>query len=89
MNEAMHNEKLKLINEIMDFVLGQPYDAEKLAKYVYVKSLDEKSYRYGDKELNHLLDILGGMSAGEEFYYSKEEVLGMLRSYASALKPQV
>jgi len=35
--------------------------------------------------LNSLLDILGGMSAGEEFRYSKEEVLEMLRSYSSTL----
>lgn len=86
MSEPMRNEKLQLINEITNFILSQPYDAEKFAKYVYVKSLDEKSYRYGDKELNQLIDILAGMSAGEEFYYSKEEVLEMLRSYVLALK---
>lgn len=85
MNEPMRNEKIKLIREIMDFTLSQPYDAERFAKYIYMKSLDERPYRFGDKELNRLLDMLGGMSAGEEFYYSKEEVLEMLRSYASAL----
>lgn len=85
MNEPMRNEKIKLISEITDFTLSQPYDPEKFAKYIYLKSLDERTYRFYDKELNGLLDILGGMSAGEEFYYSKEEVLEMLRSYASAL----
>ena len=86
MNKHSCDEKLKFIKEITDFILGQPYDPEKFAQYVHVKSLDEKSYRYNDDELDHLLDIIGGMSAGEEFYYSKDEVLEMLRSFTSELK---
>ena len=85
MTEPMRNEKIKLISEITDFTLSQPYDPEHFAKYIYLRSLDERTYRFGDKELNSLLDILGGMSAGEEFRYSKEEVLEMLRSYSSTL----
>lgn len=86
MNELVHNEKIRLINELMDFLQSSSYDAEIFAKYVYVKSLDKKSYFYRDKQLNNLLDILGGMSAGEEFYYSKDEALEMLTSYVIALK---
>ena len=82
----MSKDKLNLINEIIDYIVSRPYVPEEFAKYVYVKAIDERSYRYGDKELNRLMDILGGMSAGEEFFYSKEEVVEMLRSYVSTLK---
>jgi len=31
-----------------------------LAKFVYLKSLDARVYRYGDKRLNEIFDVLGG-----------------------------
>jgi hypothetical protein len=34
-----------------------------------------------DSRGGSLLDTIGGMSAGEEFYYSKDELLEMLKSY--------
>lgn len=80
---SQRNEKLKLVREIIEFIETQPYDPETCARFVYVKSLDEMAYRYGDKKLNTLLDIMGGMSAGEEFFYSKDELLEMLNSYLS------
>ncbi|PVD44162.1 hypothetical protein C5188_06790 [Serratia liquefaciens] len=76
-----HDEKLNLLTEIIDFIEMQPYDAENCARYIYVKSLDAMAYRYGDQRLNTLLDIIGGMSTGEEFFYSREELLEMLKSY--------
>ena len=82
----MHGEKIKLVKEIIGFALEQPYEPDKFSKYVYAKSLDRRPYRYGDRELNRLLDILVGMSAGEEFRYSKEEVVEMLQSYVSSLE---
>lgn len=81
MNER--DEKLRLMREVIDFVVEQPYDPEVLAKFVYLKSLDARVYRYGDKRLNEIFDVLGGMSAGEEFFYSREEVLEMLNSFIS------
>ncbi|WP_059985441.1 hypothetical protein [Burkholderia ubonensis] len=80
---SQRDEKLKLVTEIMEFIETQPYDPEICARYVYVKSLDDRSYRYGDQKLNTLLDTIGGMSAGEEFFYSKDELLEMLNSYFS------
>ena len=77
------DEKLRLVREVIDFVVEQPYDPEVLAKFVYLKSLDARVYRYGDKRLNEIFDVLGGMSAGEEFFYSREEVLEMLHSSIS------
>jgi hypothetical protein len=77
------DEKLQLVREVIDFVVEQPYDPEVLAKFVYLKSLDARVYRYGDKRLNEIFDVLGGMSAGEEFFYSREEVLEMLYSFIS------
>ncbi|NHL65170.1 hypothetical protein EIB72_02020 [Burkholderia ambifaria] len=77
------DEKLQLVREVIDFVVEQPYDPEVLAKFVYLKSLDARVYRYGDKRLNEIFDVLGGMSAGEEFFYSREEVLEMLHSFIS------
>ncbi|KVP44087.1 hypothetical protein [Burkholderia ubonensis] len=80
---SQRDEKLKLVTEIMEFIETQPYDPEICARYVYAKSLDDRSYRYGDQKLNTLLDTIGGMSAGEEFFYSKDELLEMLNSYLS------
>ncbi|WP_080407354.1 hypothetical protein [Burkholderia ubonensis] len=80
---SQRDEKLKLVTEIMEFIETQPYDPEICARYVYVKSPDDRSYRYGDQKLNTLLDTIGGMSAGEEFFYSKDELLEMLNSYLS------
>ncbi|HHY6931706.1 TPA: hypothetical protein ACV4T7_005686 [Burkholderia ambifaria] len=77
------DEKLRLVREVIDFVVEQPYDPEVLAKFVYLKSLDARVYRYGDTRLNEIFDGLGGMSAGEEFFYSREEVLEMLNSFIS------
>ncbi|UZU05521.1 hypothetical protein [Burkholderia ambifaria] len=62
------DEKLQLVREVIDFVVEQPYDPEVLAKFVYLKSLDARVYRYGDKRLNEIFDVLGGMSVGEEFF---------------------
>ena len=81
MNER--DEKLRQVREVIDFVVEQPYDPEVLAKFVYLKSIDARMYRYGDKRLNEIFDVLGGMSAGEEFFYSREEVLEMLNSFIS------
>ncbi|KVR79479.1 hypothetical protein [Burkholderia ubonensis] len=83
---SQRDEKLKLVTEIMEFIETQPYDPEICARYVYVKSLDDRSYRYGDQKLNTLLDTIGGMSAGEEFFYSKDELLEMLNSYLSEVQ---
>lgn len=77
------DEKLKLVKEIVEFIETQPYTPEDCARYVYVKSLDSMAYRYSDQRLNTLLDAIGGMSAGEEFFYSKDEVLAMFKSYLS------
>ncbi|EUC19010.1 hypothetical protein PMI06_002880 [Burkholderia sp. BT03] len=73
--------RLRLVTEIIEFIEAQPYDPEVCAKYVYGKALDARAYRYEDRRLNTLLDTIGGMSAGEEFYYSKVELLEMLKSY--------
>ena len=81
MNER--DEKLRLVREVIDFVVEQPYDPEVLAKFVYLKSIDARMYRYGDKRLNEIFNVLGGISAGEEFFYSREEVLEMLNSFIS------
>ncbi|MBM2767949.1 hypothetical protein [Burkholderia anthina] len=80
------DEKLRLVREIIEFIETQPYDPEICARYVYVKSLDARAYRYGDKRLNVLLDAIGGMSAGEEFFYSKDELLEMLKLYLSEMQ---
>jgi hypothetical protein len=75
------DEKLKLITETIEFIETQPYDPGNCARYVYVKSLDAMAYRYGDQRLNTLLDMIGGMSAGEEFFYSRDELREMLKLY--------
>ncbi|MCR4470691.1 hypothetical protein [Burkholderia sp. SCN-KJ] len=77
------DEKLKLVTKIMEFIEAQTYDPEICARYVYLKSLDARAYRYGDKRLDTRLDTIGGMSAGEEFVYSKTELLEMLKAYLS------
>ena len=79
-------EKVRFVGEIVHFVETHPYEPEACARYVYVKSLDERAYRYTDEKLNRLLDVIGGMSAGEEFFYSRDEVLEMLRSYLADLE---
>jgi hypothetical protein len=80
------DEKLTLVREIIEFIETRPYDPEACAQYVYVKSLDARTYRHHDKKLNTLLDVIGGMSAGEEFFYSKDELLEMLTSYLSEME---
>ena len=80
------DEKLRLVREIIEFIETQPYDPEICDRYVYVKSLDARAYRYSDKRLNVLLDAIGGMSAGEEFFYSKDELLEMLKLYLSEMQ---
>lgn len=80
---SQRDEKLNLVREIIEFIETQPYDPEACARYVYIKSLDARAYRYGDKKLSTLLDLMGGMSAGEEFFYSKDELLEMLHLYLS------
>jgi len=84
MSSSTRAAKHRLIQEITEFLQQHSYDAEEFAKYVYAKSLDERSYRYEDEELDSLLGLLSGMSAGPEFYYSKSEVLEMLDLYKSA-----
>lgn len=79
-----HYERLKFANEIIDFVASSPFDPEVCARYVFVKSLDEQAYLFEDDELHRLIDTLGGMSAGEEFFYSRDEVLDMLMAYVSS-----
>jgi hypothetical protein len=78
------NERLRFANETIEFVVGNPFDPEDCARYVFIKSLDEQAYLFEDEELHRLIDVLGGMSAGEEFFYSQGEVLDMLRAYVSS-----
>lgn len=61
------NERLRFVSAIMEFVVGIPFDPEVCARYIFIKSLDEKSYLFEDEELHKLIGVLGGMSAGEEF----------------------
>jgi hypothetical protein len=79
------DEKLRLVKEIVEFIETRPYDPENFSRYVYIKTLDARAYRHEDKKLNALLDIIGGMSAGEEFFYSKDELLEMLKIYMSKI----
>jgi len=86
MSDPINTRKIAIIGEMADFCQNEPYDAERFSKYVYIRSLDERLYLFGDAELNRLVDAFVGMSAGEEFHCSKEEVLEMLQDYASSLK---
>ncbi|WP_321864038.1 hypothetical protein [Burkholderia cenocepacia] len=80
---SQRDEKLNLVQEIIEFIETRPYDPVDCARHVYIKSLDARAYRYGDEKLNTLLDLMRGMSAGEEFFYSKDELLEMLNLYLS------
>ena len=79
----MENEDKKIIvvTDILGFLASHIYDVEKFSKYVYAKGLDDDVYSYKDKNLDEIFDLLGGMSASEEFHYTKKEVLKMLAFY--------
>ena len=83
----MENSDKKIITviNIMEFLVRYPYDVEVFSKYAYTKGLDDQVYSYEDKELYEIFDLLGGMSAGEEFHYTKAEVFEMLTSYLSRI----
>ncbi len=75
------DEKRAWVTAIMTFIETQPYDPDRCARYVYTEALDARAYRYRDRRLDTLLDTIGGMSAGDEFHYSRDELVEMLRSY--------
>lgn len=77
------HEKRQLVNEIIQFIESQPYDPEICARQISIKSLDSLAYRFNDRKLNALLDLISGMSAGEEFHYSKNDLLELLHLYLS------
>ncbi|KMN16011.1 hypothetical protein TU87_22725 [Pseudomonas weihenstephanensis] len=81
-----NNEReIKLLEEIVAHIESVPYSPPQCAKYIYAKHLDECVYEFEDERLNEIFDVLGGMSAGEEFFYSKEEVLTMLNDHLDTL----
>jgi len=84
-----YEKETRLLVELIDHVESVPYDPLRFAKYIYAKRLDECIYQYEDKQLSEAFDLLGGMSAGEEFFYSKDETLQILNNCLSALKNKV
>ena len=84
-----YKAEVRLLEELITHVESVPYDPLRFAKYIYAKRLDECIYQYEDKQLSEAFDLLGGMSAGEEFFYSKDETLQILNNCLSALKNKV
>ncbi len=81
MKMIRYDERSSLVRDIMEYLEATAYNPSAVAKYVYAKSLDCRSYQYKDEKLNELLGRVIGMSAGEEFVYSKDEIVEMLRRY--------
>ncbi|HIH2747777.1 hypothetical protein L3V59_18660 [Burkholderia aenigmatica] len=75
------DEKRAWVTEIMTFIETQPYDPDICARYVYTAALDARAHRYRDRRLDTLLDTIRGMSAGDEFHYSQDELVEMLQAY--------
>ena len=75
------DEKKRIIQNMIDFLASREYDPLEFSKYTYTISLDEKIHRSDDTQFNDLIYTLSGMDAGEEFTFSKNEALEMLRSY--------
>lgn len=76
-----YGERSSLVRDIIGYLEATAYNPSAVAKYVYAKSLDCRYYQYKYEKLNELLDRIIGMSAGEEFVYSKDEIVEMLRKY--------
>lgn len=84
-----YKAEVRLLEELITHVESVPYDPLRLAKYIYAKRFDERIYQYENELLNKLFDLLGGISAGEEFFYSKDEALEMLNNCLSASKNKI
>lgn len=74
-----YDERSSLVRDIMECLEVTAYNPNVVAKQVYAKSLDCRSYQYKDEKLNELLGRIIGVSAGEEFVYSQDEIVGRLR----------
>lgn len=78
---TVYSDKKSLALHLLEYVRKVPFDAPGCAKYFYTKKLDERTYRFNDKNLNKIMDEISGMDAGDEFFFSQEEIISMLNDY--------
>jgi len=52
-----------------------------MALFVYLLWLDDKIYLYDDEKFCEIIRDLRSMDAGDEFTYTKEEIIEMLTPY--------
>ena len=74
-------EKKRIVQNMINFLSSREYNPLEFSKYTSLISLDEKIHRSDDIQLNEIMYTLSGMDAGEEFMFTKTEVLEILRSY--------
>ncbi len=72
---------LTIAKDLVEHLSTRKYDAVKFAMYAYSIWLDYKLYQSDDTQLVEIMEKLRSMDAGEEFEYSKEEVLEILNGY--------
>ncbi|UVL91386.1 hypothetical protein [Pseudomonas sichuanensis] len=78
--------KIAFVEQLLLVARENPYSPERCADWAFKSALDYQAYRYGDLKLDEIIDLMQGMSAGEEFYYSQSELVQMLESYLHELK---
>lgn len=79
-------EKKRIVQNMINFLSSREYNPLEFSKHTYLISLDEKIHRSDDIQLNEIMYTLSGMDAGEEFIFTKTEVLEMLRSYLASIE---
>lgn len=82
------SEKEILVLRLLEHVREEPFDPVRCAKHFYVQKLDERIHRFNDEKLNRIVDEVSGMDAGDEFFFSQEEVISMLVDYLEAVKAE-
>jgi len=74
-------DKSRIATEILDYLNTHKYQPDRAAQYIFKIWLDEKIYLSDDQPFCDNIDKLSGMDAGDEFTFTKEEIIEMLTPY--------
>lgn len=66
MSKPVERERLRFVNEIIEFVQNAPDDYAKCAQYVSLKWLDADNSLFEDASLYEIINVLRAMDAGEK-----------------------
>ncbi|MCV9917662.1 hypothetical protein OIU19_02560 [Pseudomonas sp. BT-42-2] len=73
--------KSRIAREILEHLHASTYLPDQMALFVYLLWLDDKIYLYDDEKFCEIIRDLRSMDAGDEFTYTKEEIIEMLTPY--------